>query len=175
MLQALCCLFIAAKNLEKDPNVPSSRKFLRQLPGYKPTQMEQQTDQMAYKCGLTALQGGQNGDNMRFNSKKNELVAQETMILNEIGFDLDSYPTFFDIVEIFMAQGILYTKDQFCGGPVKDEQCTKLIEKYVDYFVLLSLQDHKLVNTNQYLIACAIVSASRKISNITPPWSPELE
>jgi hypothetical protein len=48
---------------------------------------------------------------MRFNSKKNELVAQETLILNEIGFDLDSYPTFFDIVEIFMAQGILYTKD----------------------------------------------------------------
>ena len=37
MLQALCCLFIAAKTLEKDPNVPSSRKFLRQLPGYKPT------------------------------------------------------------------------------------------------------------------------------------------
>lgn len=76
---------------------------------------------------------------MRFNSKKNELVAQETLILNEIGFDLDSYPTFFDIVEIFMAQGILYTKDQFCGGSIKDEQCTKLIEKYVDYFVLLSL------------------------------------
>jgi hypothetical protein len=37
MLQALCCLFIAAKNYEKDPNVPSSRKFLRQLPGYKPS------------------------------------------------------------------------------------------------------------------------------------------
>ena len=48
---------------------------------------------------------------MRFNSKKNELVAQETVILNEIAFDLDSYPTFFDIVEIFMAQGILYTND----------------------------------------------------------------
>ena len=37
MLQALTCLFIAAKNYEKDPNVPSSRKFLRQLPGYKPS------------------------------------------------------------------------------------------------------------------------------------------
>ena len=85
---------------------------------------------------------------MKFNSKKNELVAQETVILNEIGFDLDSYPTFFDIVEIFMAQGILYTTDQYQGGPVRDEQCTKLIEKYVDYFVLFSLQDHKLVNTN---------------------------
>lgn len=76
---------------------------------------------------------------MKFNSKKNELVAQETAILNEIGFDLDSYPTFFDIVEIFMAQGILYTNDKFQGGPVNDETCTKLIEKYVDYFVLLSL------------------------------------
>ena len=40
MLQALCCLFIAAKNYEKDPHVPSSRKFLRQLPGYQPTQAE---------------------------------------------------------------------------------------------------------------------------------------
>ena len=76
---------------------------------------------MVYKCGLTALQGGQQTDNMRFNSRKNELVAQETVILNEIGFDLDSYPTFFDIVEIFMAQGILYTSDQYCNGPVQDE------------------------------------------------------
>jgi len=129
---------------------------------------------MAYKCGLTALQGGQM-DNTRFNSKKNELVAQETTILNEISFDLDSYPSFFDIVEIFMSQGILYSSDQHCNEPIKDEQCTKLIEKYIDYFVLLSLQDHKLVNTNQYLIACAIVSASRKISNISPAWSIELE
>ena len=48
MLQALCCLFIAAKNYEKDPNVPSSRKFLRQLPGYKPTQEEQNREQQLY-------------------------------------------------------------------------------------------------------------------------------
>jgi hypothetical protein len=33
-------LFISAKNYEMDPTVPSSRKFLRQLPGYKPTQKE---------------------------------------------------------------------------------------------------------------------------------------
>lgn len=55
MLQALCCLFIAAKNYEKDPNVPSSRKFLRQLPGYKPTQAERQNDNMAYQYGLNSL------------------------------------------------------------------------------------------------------------------------
>jgi hypothetical protein len=40
---------------------------------------------------------------MKFNSKKNELVATEASILNELGFDLDTYPTFFDVVEIFMA------------------------------------------------------------------------
>lgn len=34
MLQGLACLFIAAKNYEMDPTVPSSKKFLRQLPGY---------------------------------------------------------------------------------------------------------------------------------------------
>ena len=42
MLQGLSCLFISAKNYEMDPTVPSSRKFLRQLPGYKPTRNEQQ-------------------------------------------------------------------------------------------------------------------------------------
>ena len=59
---------------------------------------------------MNALQGSHN--EMRFDSKKNELVAQETFILNEIGFDLDSHPPFFDIVEILMAQGILFTSDQ---------------------------------------------------------------
>ena len=48
MLQALTCLFIAAKNYEKDPNVPSSRKFLRQLPGYKPSSEVQQNDRDIY-------------------------------------------------------------------------------------------------------------------------------
>jgi hypothetical protein len=42
----------------------------------------------------------------------------------------------------------------------------KLLEKYVDFFSLLSIQDPKLVNTNNYLIACSIVSASRKHCNI---------
>ena len=32
-------------------------------------------------------------------------------ILNLIKFELDTYPVFFDIVEIFMAQGLLFTND----------------------------------------------------------------
>lgn len=48
MLQALACLFISAKNYEMDPTVPSSKKFLRQLPGYKPTQKEQKFEDNLY-------------------------------------------------------------------------------------------------------------------------------
>ena len=61
-------------------------------------------------------------------------------------------------------------------GQIQDDaRCAHLIEKYVDFFTLLSLQDHKLVNTNQYLIACSICSAARKQCNISPVWPPELE
>lgn len=117
---------------------------------------------MVYACGLNSLQGKGMEANMRFNSKKNELVAQETIILNEVGFDLDSFPTFFDVTEMFMAQGVLYTTDKHLNGPIQEERVVHLLEKYMDFFILLSLQDHKLVNTNQYLIACSIVCAARR-------------
>ena len=110
-----------------------------------------------------------------FNSKKNDLVAEETKILNEIGFDLDSYPNFYDIVEIFMAQGILFTADSYNNQPIDQEKYVNMIEKYTDFFMLLSLQDYKLVNTNQYLIACSVTSAARKHCNIEPIWPKELE
>lgn len=38
-----------------------------------------------------------------FNSKKNELVSQEVLILKELDFDMDGFPSFCDIIEIFMA------------------------------------------------------------------------
>ena len=74
-----------------------------------------------------------------------------------------------------MAQGVLYTSDTYNGGQVQDEKFVHIMEKYIDFFVLLSLQDHKLANTNQYLIACSIVSAARGSCGIKPAWSVELE
>ena len=47
-------------------------------------------------------------DNVKFDSKKNELCEQEQYILNMIEFELDSYPLFYDIVEILMALGVMY-------------------------------------------------------------------
>jgi hypothetical protein len=78
MLQGLACLFISAKNYEMDPTVPSSRKFLRQLPGYKPSQQEQKFEQHMYDQCMGAMNGVPPGHpmhpaNQRFNAKKNEL------------------------------------------------------------------------------------------------------
>lgn len=92
---------------------------------------------------------------------------------------MDTYPVFYDIVEMFMAQGIIYSSDHMLQagsmeGLLPDLKCVNLLEKYIDFFSLLSLQDPKLVNTNQYLIACSIASACRKHCKISPVWSKEL-
>ena len=84
---------------------------------------------------------------------------------------------FIDIVEMFMAMGIIYTSDQVGHDNeipkriTPNIECVNLVEKYIDFFLLLSLQDHKLINTNQYLIACSIASATRKHCNLKPIWT----
>jgi len=47
----------------------------------------------------------------KFNSKKNELVEQEHAILNLVDFEFDTFPLFYDIVELFMSQGVMFTND----------------------------------------------------------------
>lgn len=77
-----------------------------------------------------------------------------------------------------MAQGVVYSTDLVDGMPLQgevEERMVRRIEKYVDFFVLLSLQDHKLVNTNQYLIACSIICAARAKMGLDAGWSSELE
>lgn len=97
-----------------DPTVPSSKKFLRQLPGYKPSSQEQKYEQQIYDQYMGAMNGmGHPMDmqNQRFNARKNELCEQEQYILNLVVFEFDTYPLFFDIVEMFMAQGVMFTTD----------------------------------------------------------------
>jgi hypothetical protein len=48
----------------------------------------------------------------RFDARKNELCEQEQNILNSIAFEMDSQPLFYDILEILMAQGIIFSSDQ---------------------------------------------------------------
>ena len=83
-------------------------------------------------------------------------------------FEFDTFPLFYDIIEMFMAQGLLFTSDnQIYEGKerklVPDTKTVTLLERYVDFFSLLALQDAKMVNTNAYLISCSIVSSARKL------------
>jgi hypothetical protein len=114
MLQGLSCLFISAKNYEMDPTVPSSKKFLRQLPGYVPTQREKKFDDQAYQYGMGQVDA--RGQSQRFDARKNELCEQEQYVLNLIAFDLDTYPVFYDIIDLFMTQGLIYTGDQMMSN-----------------------------------------------------------
>lgn len=120
-----------------DPTVPSSKKFLLQLPGYKPTHRERRRDDQTYKYSLSKIHGQSRSE--KFDAHKNELCEQEQYILNTIDFDLDSYPVFYDIAETFMAMGVLFTTDNLdVGGQVRNieanQEQVKLLEKYFDYF-----------------------------------------
>ena len=48
------------------------------------------------------------------------------------------------------------------------------VEKYIDFFRLICLQDITFFNENQYTVACGIVSTARMHSKVTPVWAPEL-
>ncbi len=57
--------------------------------------------------GLKKLENGEIYQNTRdleeikFDWKKNELIEYESIVLNELSFEFNSHPSFFEIVEIF--------------------------------------------------------------------------
>jgi len=57
---------------------------------------------------------------------------------------MDTYPVFYDIVEILMSSGLIYTSDYLKTPegrvdtlPV-DKRMVSMMEKYVDFFTLLT-------------------------------------
>lgn len=48
------------------------------------------------------------------------------------------------------------------------------VDKYIDFFRLICLQDITFFNENQYTVACAILSTARMQSKISPVWPTEL-
>mgnify|MGYP001349724458 FL=1 len=57
---------------------------------------------------------------------------------------MDTNPIFYDIIEILMAQGVIFTNDQSIQNGKLDAlepniKNVKLLEKYTDFFSLLSV------------------------------------
>ena len=90
---------------------------------------------------------------------------------------MDTYPIIYDVLEILIAQGAIFTSDTICINNLShpaDSSTLEEFEKYLDFFQLLSCQDFRLVNMNPYLICCSIISTSRMYTRIQNRWPQEL-
>jgi hypothetical protein len=133
-LIAVTCLLVSAKSYERDDMIPKSSHLQHFL-----------------KLNL--------GDNQYTRSEK--ITSCERQILNTIDWHLETYPTFFSVLEIFRSQGVLFDSDKGPSGHTPSPHLVFLVDKYLDLFSLMCLQDANLAILNPYTVACAIVSASR--------------
>lgn len=87
---------------------------------------------------------------------------------------METYPTFFSVLEIFRAQGVVFDDDALnTGAPLNLAQVI-LIDKYLNLFSLLALQDHSLSALNPYILSCAILTCARSVASLVEPWHPAL-
>ena len=175
MINALACLFISAKNAEIDTKMAHSTKFLRLLP-----------EKTLKSCRAREIQTG---------NKSQRLLDAELEILLALNWDCEQPVSFNQVLEIFQCQGILFSSDRvtlkplaetnqsvssgsslFSGGDMYHVNRDTLanVEKYVDFFRLICLQEHSFFKENQYTVACAIISTARTQSKVVPVWAPEL-
>lgn len=89
-LFALTSLFIAAKNLEKDDNIPKSGYLIKHMPVnfYAPQEV------ITNGCCSP------------------KIIKLEREILKAINWNYEQYPTFYSVTEIFRSQGVIYDSDK---------------------------------------------------------------
>lgn len=150
-LCSVTCLLIAAKSFELDDLVPKSAK-LQQIIQYP-------------------------GEHFKVeNGCSSPLITDcERQVLNSLSWDFETYPTFYSIVSMFRAQGILFNTDNMATTPHNDSlivlvpiqpNLVILVDKYLDLFCLLALGDPAFVGANPYILACAILAAGRRASGV---------
>lgn len=161
---ALASLFIAAKIIEKDDRIPSSQKLMQFLPNKR-----------------IDFYQSQHSQNQNRNSSV-PLVSCEREILITTSWGFEQYPDFYSILEIFRSQGVVYSSDRIThqvsasqiGASSVNQNTIYLVDKYVEFFSLLCMQDQNFININPYLVCCAILSASRRKAEVIPEWPKEL-
>eukprot|EP00347_Sterkiella_histriomuscorum_P024067 403332416 len=164
-LYAISSLMIAAKSLEKDEKIPKSGYLIKHLSSYNQGMSNYEREDYRYQI--------QNGCSSPL------IVNCEREILKAINWDFENYPNFYSIIDLYRSQGVLFSQDRvlnphFQCYDLLSENTVLLVDKYVEFFSLLCLQDHTFLNINPYLICCAIIAASRKSAGILPIWPAEL-
>lgn len=111
--------------------------------------------------------------------KYEEFVAQEADILNSLNWRLQFISTF-DILTHFFCQGILFSTDQ-----IKNQSSQTLMplerDRHPDHTrhnseVLLErcLKKHEFLEYDRLTLACGIIMAARKVSNLVDLWPEQL-
>lgn len=150
-LCAATCLFIAAKSNESDQNIPTSLDLHKHMVG------PDVTIPCEYECSSPMI------------------TRCERQILNGLNWNLDTVPSFYPIVNIFRAQGVLFSCDSNLGEITLHS--VNLVDKYIDLFCVIVLQEATLVGMNPYILACAVIAASRACSEVVTAdsmWPEEL-
>lgn len=76
-------------------------------------------------------------------------------------------------VNLFVTKGIVFNTDRMQGMPLI-EKVPRYVQKYVEFFADLTLQEYEFKEYCPSLLAAAIVAASRRALSIRPLWNDQL-
>ncbi|XP_038140088.1 cyclin-J [Cyprinodon tularosa] len=102
------------------------------------------------------------------------LLHMELLLLETFNWNL-YLPTAAHFIDYYLSIAVL-AGDLHDGWPMASLEKTKLyMNKYADYFLEVSLQDHFFLCFTPSLVAAACLSASRLILHLSPSWPPRLQ
>ncbi|KAM9477283.1 cyclin-J [Clarias gariepinus] len=105
---------------------------------------------------------------------KQGLLHMELLLLENFHWNL-YLPTAAHFIEYYLSIAVSET-DQLDGWPMACLEKTSLyMNKYADYFLEVSLQDHAFLRFVPSLVAAACVASSRVILRLAPTWPPRLQ
>jgi Cyclin, C-terminal domain/Cyclin, N-terminal domain len=140
---AATCLLIAAKAFERDEEIPKSASLHRLIVG------ESEVIHVEHGCSSPLI------------------TLWERYVLNSLNWDFESFPTFYSILEVFRAQGVLFEHDLL--------PCPLQADRHLETFSQQVLSDAAFVSVNPYLVACAVVAAARHCCHARQLWPLELQ
>ncbi|XP_009811923.2 cyclin-J-like protein [Gavia stellata] len=140
------CLLLASKFEEKEDKVPKLEHL----------------NNLAYMCNVNVV------------LNKRDLFTMETLLLKSFDWNI-CLPTPAHYIDYYLYASI-GEYDLHNGWPITSLTKIKaLLEKYVYYFLDLSMQDHSFLHFRPSLIAAACVCTSRMCMQISPAWTMQLE
>ena len=106
-------------------------------------------------------------------------VQQERDILNTLGWRVQFISTY-DVLTHFYCQGILFSSDQVMNQstkttmPVDRVRLPEIIRHNAEVFTEKCLKKHEFLQYDRLTLACAIIMAARKVSNLVSYWPEQL-